>query len=298
MRACLAGYAKFTLTSVVVTSPQILSRSVTPLGAFLGVFSSFWMNRSLIKQLVRRDFESRFRGSVLGIFWALLQPLCLLVVYTFVFSQVFQARWSAEINQPMSFALILFSGLIAFNLFAENFNSAPRMVLHNVSYIKRVVFPLEVLPWVALLSALVTACISSMLLLVFYFVFFGIPPLTILYIPLVCVPLCLGTLGAVWFISSVGVFLRDIQHGTALVSTVLMFLSPVFYPISAVPLKFQRLIGLNPLAKIIEMIRGALFFGDAPGGWSLIKISLVSWCFAAAGYWWFMRIRKGFADVV
>jgi len=281
-----------------VASPNGPNSPLRLRDAFLGVFSSFIDNRNLVFQLVRREFEGRFRGSVLGVFWSLITPLSLLLVYTFVFSQVFKARWSVEISSPASFALVLFSGLIAFNIFSENFNAAPRMVLQHVSYIKKVVFPLEILPWVALLSALLTAVISSVLLLVFYLIIVGVPSYTVLYIPLIAIPLCLCTLGAVWFLSSIGVFLRDLQHGTGIVTTILMFLSPIFYPLSSVPERMQKIIFLNPLTPLIEMIRGALFFNTPPQMKVLVGSFVVSWGVAALGYWWFMRIKKGFADVV
>ena len=266
--------------------------------AFLGVFFSFWTNRLLIFQLVKREFEARFKGSVLGLLWAVLTPLFLLLVYTFVFSEVFKARWSAEISSPTAFALVLFSGLIAFNILSENLNAAPRLVLQNVSYIKKVVFPLEVLAWVSLLTVMVSALISALLLLVCHFIVLGVPPASALYIPIITIPLCLCTLGAIWFISSLGVFLRDLQHGIGIVTTILLFLSPIFYPLSAVPERVQGIIFLNPLTPIIEMIRGAVFFGEAPSGIVLAGSIIASWLFAAAGYWWFMRIKKGFADVV
>jgi lipopolysaccharide transport system permease protein len=281
-----------------VAPNAILSKPLRFRDSFFGVFTSLWRNRHLVAQLVRRDFESRFRGSILGILWSLITPLALLVVYTFVFSQVFKARWSVEVNSPTAFALVLFSGLIAFNLFAENFNAAPRMVLQHTSYIKKVVFPLEVLPWVGVCVGLITAAISGYLLLVFYLLLMGVPSITVLYVPLLMIPLCLATLGAVWFLSSVGVFLRDLQHGTSIVTTILMFLSPIFYPLSAVPERMQKIIFLNPLTPVIEMIRGALFFNTAPRGVVLLGSFAVSWFIAAFGYWWFMRTKKGFADVV
>jgi lipopolysaccharide transport system permease protein len=161
-----------------------------------------------------------------------------------------------------------------------------------------VVFPLEVLPWVALCSGLINASISGYLLLIFYLFLIGVPSATVFYIPLIVLPLCLSTLGAVWFISSLGVFLRDLQHGAGIVTTILMFLSPIFYPLSAVPERVRKLIFLNPLTPVIEMIRGALFFGVAPSLPMLGGSILVSWWIAAVGYWWFMRTKKGFADVV
>lgn len=266
--------------------------------AFSGVVFSLWSNRRLVSQLVRRDFESRFKGSALGMLWVVLNPLMLLLVYTFVFSQVFKARWSVELDSPVSFALILFAGLIAFNVFAENLNAAPRLMLNHVSYIKKVVFPLEILPWVSLLSSLITALISSFLLFLFYTFLLGIPSLTVLYVPLIAVPLCLTTLGVVWFVASLGVFLRDLQHAVGICVTVLLFLSPIFYPLSAVPDFMRKIVMLNPLTAVVEMLRGAIFFNAAPSlamlGWAF----LLSWCVAAGGFWWFMRIKKGFADVV
>jgi lipopolysaccharide transport system permease protein len=196
------------------------------------------------------------------------------------------------------FALILFSGLIAFNVFAENLNAAPRLVLNHVSYIKKVVFPLEILPWVSLLSTLITALISTFLLFVFYTFLMGVPSITVLYVPVIVAPLCLTTLGVVWFVSSLGVFLRDLQHAVGICVTVLLFLSPIFYPLSAVPDSVRRIIMLNPITSVVEMLRGAIFFNSAPSlsmlGWAY----LLSWCVASAGFWWFMRIKKGFADVV
>jgi lipopolysaccharide transport system permease protein len=281
-----------------VPAPATAARPLRFRDAFVGVFSSLWCNRDLVRQLVRREFEGRFRGSVLGVLWSVVTPLSLLIVYTFVFSQVFKARWSVDMSSPASFALVLFSGLIAFNLFSENFNAAPRLVLQHVSYIKKVVFPLEILPWVALLTTMITAVISACLLLAFYVVILGVPPTTVLYVPIVIIPLSLCTLGAAWFLSSIGVFLRDLQHGTAIITTILMFLSPIFYPLSAVPERLRALIFLNPLTPVVEMIRGALFFNTAPDAGVLAGSILVSWFVAAAGYWWFMRTKKGFADVV
>lgn len=275
-----------------------LKKTIRLRDAFFGVFSSLWINRSLVAQLVRRDFEGRFRGSFLGLLWSLITPLSLLLVYTFVFSAVFKARWSVDISSPASFAVVLFSGLIAFNLFAENFHAAPQMVLRHTSYIKKVVFPLEILAWVSLLSGLLNAAISSYLLLIFYLLLIGVPSVSVFYLPIIVLPLCLSTLGAVWFISSLGVFLRDLQHGAGLVTTILMFLCPIFYPLSAVPERVRQIVFLNPLTPVVEMIRGALFFDTAPPCKMLLGSIVVSWCIAALGYWWFMRTKKGFADVV
>jgi len=235
---------------------------------------------------------------MLGVFWALAQPLAMLLVYTFVFSKVFKARWSEDLSDPTSFAVVLFAGLIVFNLFSENVNAAPKLVVQQVSYVKKIVFPLEILPWIAMCTSLLTALISAVLLALFQIVFIGLPPLTIVWVPLIMLVLCLATLGFVWVLAALGVYLRDLQHVTGILTTVLMFLSPVFYPLSAVPPSFRYLILLNPITVVVEMLRGSLFFGVAPSPVVLCGALAASWTFAACGFWWFMRLRKGFADVV
>ncbi|MDX1411295.1 MAG: ABC transporter permease [Nitrospirales bacterium] len=260
-------------------------------------FSSAWENRSLIFRLARREIEARYRGSILGVVWAILVPLLLVCVYTFVFSRVFQIRWMPNEGQG-GFALLVFSGLILFNLFSECANRAPGLLLEHVTYIKKVVFPLEILPWVSMVVALFQAAISFLVLLVFYLVVHGFPPLTVLLLPVVLCPLVFLTLGVVWFISSVGIFLRDIRPFMGVVTTMMMFLSPIFYPVDAVPEAYRLLIHLNPLTLVLESSKEVLFWGKIPH-WHY-WIFYMGLCLASSwlGYAWFQKTRKGFADVV
>ena len=161
--------------------------------------------RHLIFTLVRREVAARYRGAMLGNLWALFTPLFMLAVYTFIFSVVFKARWSGGSDSRSEFALVLFAGLMVFNLFAECFNRAPRLILDNVNYVKKVVFPLEILPWVALGSALVNLGISLLVWLAFYGVAFGVPPVTVLLFPLMILPLLLLVLGLSWALAALGV---------------------------------------------------------------------------------------------
>lgn len=261
--------------------------------------ASFWRNRELTLALIQREILGRYRGSALGILWSFVHPLFMLAVYTFVFSVVFQARWgSGSSHSKAEFALVLFAGLIIFNLFAECITRSPGLILENANYVKRVVFPLEILPWVALGSALFHAMISLVVWLVFYGILFGLPRVTILLLPLVVLPAILLIMGLSWFFSALGVYLRDISQVTTILVTVTMFLSPIFYPISSLPDNFKPLLFLNPLTPTLEQFRGILMGGQLLDlkFWTLYLVAsfLIAWL----GFAWFQKVRRGFADVL
>ncbi|BDX22501.1 transport permease protein [Polynucleobacter sp. TUM22923] len=260
--------------------------------------ASLWRNRGLVKALVQREVIGRYRGSVMGILWPFFNPVFMLVVYTFVFSVVFKARWSGGSDSKTEFALILFAGLIVFNLFAECFNRAPGLILANVNYVKKVVFPLEILPWVALGSAMFHALINLGVWLIAYLILFGVPHITVLLLPLVILPLMLFIMGLTWGLASLGVYLRDVSQFIGILTTVLMFLSPIFYPASALPEKYRHLLLLNPLTPAIEQARDVLFWGKVPDISMLTVYLLVAALIAWLGFAWFQKTRKGFADVL
>lgn len=260
--------------------------------------ASLWRNRSLILALVKREVIGRYRGSILGILWSFFNPLFMLGVYTFVFSMVFKARWGGVGESKTAFALVLFAGLIVFNIFAECINRAPDTILANVNYVKKVIFPLEILPWVTLGSVLFHAIISLAVWVLAYLIFFGVPHFTILLVPVVLIPLMLFVMGMSWGLAALGVYLRDVSQFVSIVTTVLMFLSPIFYPASAIPDRFRPLLMINPLGPAIEQTRDVLFFGKPPD-WQLFAILLVgAVSIAWLGFAWFQKTRKGFADVL
>jgi lipopolysaccharide transport system permease protein len=275
-----------------VNPHQAFSASIVEL------FASQWRNRRLIIQLAKRDVLGRYRGSVLGLAWSFFNPLLMLVVYTFVFSVVFKARWGLAGEDKVSFAIILFAGLIVHGLFAECINRAPNLIVSNPNYVKKVVFPLEILPSVTLGSALFHAGVSLVVLLITQLIVTQRLPWTVIIFPLVLLPLLLSTVGFAWLLSALGVYLRDVGHTTSILTTVLMFLSPLFYPLSALPENYRIWLHLNPLTFIIEEARNVLIFGRMPNwsGWTLALVAgtLVS----AGGFWWFQKTRKGFADVL
>lgn len=257
-----------------------------------------WQQRQLISTLVRREVAARYQGSLLGNLWALITPLLMLAVYTFIFSVVFNARWSGGGESKAEFALVLFAGLMVFNCFAECFNRAPRLILDNANYVKKVVFPLETLPWVSLGAAVVNLCISIGVWLVFYILVYGLPHLTVLLLPLVLLPLLLLSVGVSWALAALGVYLRDLAQLVGVLSTMLMFLSPIFYPVEALPESYRSVLNINPLTPIIAQVRDVLYWGKLPA-WdyyalTLLASSLVAW----GGFVLFQKTRKGFADVL
>lgn len=261
--------------------------------------ASLWRNRQLILQMSKREVVGRYRGSVMGMAWSFFNPVLMLAVYTFVFSVVFQTRWGvAGEASKTSFAILLFVGMIVHGLFAECANRAPSLILGNVNYVKKVVFPLEILPWVAMGSALFHAAISLLVLLVAQLIFHQSLPWTVVLFPLVLLPLLLATMGATWFLAAIGVYLRDVSQTIGIITTVLLFLSPIFYPISALPEQYRIWLHLNPLTFIIEEGRKTLVFGQMPdwSGWGVYMV--VSVAIAWMGFWWFQKTRKGFADVL
>ena len=257
-----------------------------------------WRYRDLVIPLARRKVSARYRGSVLGMLWAVLSPVILLGIYTFIFSVVLQVKWNLDPGSRDQFALFLFSGMILYSVFADCLNEAPSLMIGNKLYIRQLVFPVEVLPWVSVLSSLFSLGINFLILMTFYGLVLGLPSLSLLYFPLTALPVVLLTLGAVWFFSSMGVYLRDLGHVVGLLTTALLFLSPIFYPATVVPADYRVYYEMNPFVHILEMSRGVIFQGAPPDGWLLAGCIFGSWLFAWLGYSWFMATKKGFADVV
>ena len=214
--------------------------------------ASLVRNRELWWRLSEREVTGRYRGSILGWGWSLLTPLMMLGVYTFVFSTVFKARWGdLEQAGSLGFAINLFAGLITYNIFAECATEAPTLILNNTNYVTKVIFPLETLSAVSVSAALFHACTSTLVLLAFELIAVQQVPLTVLLLPLVWLPFLLGCLAMSWLVSALGVFLRDLGQLIGVMVSMLMFMSAVFYPLSALPPALQTVLGLNPLVVVI-----------------------------------------------
>ncbi|MHB8204728.1 MAG: ABC transporter permease [Desulfomonilaceae bacterium] len=260
---------------------------------------NLYRHRSLIKQFAWRDFVSRYKGSFLGVFWSFITPLMMLAVYAFVFSVIFKSKWNAKTDQSqIDFALTLFCGLTVFNIFAEAVTRAPALILGYPNYVKKVVFPLEVLPVAALGTSILNAVVSIAILLVAQLIVSQTISMTIMLFPLVLIPLCAATLGITWFLSSLGVFIRDIGQAVGVLVTMLLFVSGVFFPPTAVPKEFDFLVQLNPLVSILEESRRTLMWGLFPNWEWLASACIGSIIIMLLGYAWFMRTKKAFADVI
>ena len=269
----------------------------TSLSAFV---KRLWHYRQLILQMTKREVLGRYKGSIMGLAWSFFNPLFMLIIYTFVFSEIFKSRWGGinnEDNSKPHFALILFVGMIVFNLFSEILNRAPGLIVSNVNYVKKVIFPLEILPVISIGAALFHSLVSLCVLFFGFTLLNGYLHWTALLIPLTLLPLIIFSMGLSLILASLGVFLRDVGQTIGIVTTVLMFLSPIFYPVNAVPERFRTLIMLNPLSFIVEQARGVLL-GQLPNWIGLGVYTLIAIATTWGGYAWFQKTRKGFADVV
>ncbi len=262
------------------------------------MLSSLWRHRYLVWQMTRREVVGRYRGSVLGVVWSFVLPLVMLAIYTFVFSFIFRARWTPESDSSGDFALFLFAGLVMHSMVADCVSRAPTLIVANPSYVKRVVFPLEVLPWVTMGAALIHTAISFAVLLLASLLVRGHLPWTALYLPIVIAPLVVLTVGAAWFLASVGTFVRDVGQIVGILTTILLFLSPIFYPASVLPKEIRPLLFLNPLTFIIEQVRDVALVGNQPAWARLFMYAVVSVVVARLGFMWFEKTRKGFSDVL
>ncbi|MFZ1712744.1 MAG: ABC transporter permease [Nitrosomonas sp.] len=267
--------------------------------SLLALSKSLWHNRRLIEQMIRREVVGRYKGSVMGLTWSFFNPVLMLTVYTFVFSVVFKARWGiGDEESKTQFAVVLFVGMIVHGLFSEVLNRAPGLILSNVNYVKKVVFPLEILPAISMGAALFHSLVSLGVLLIAFVLFNGYLHWTAVFTPLVLLPLIILTLGLAWILASLGVFLRDVGQTIGIVTTVMLFLAPVFYPVTALPEAIQPWLMANPLTFIIEQARAVLIWGKLPDWTGLGIYTAIAIVVAWAGYAWFQKTRKGFADVL
>jgi len=264
------------------------------------LFSTPWRHRHLIWQLGKRDIAGRYRGSALGLLWSFVQPLMMLCVYTYVFGVILKVRWGDRLPDEgeVAFAVILFSGLIVHALFTECFNRAPNLVLENANFVKKVIFPLEILPFTPLMSSLFHAGISTLVLLAAHVALDRTLSPTVLLLPVVIAPLLVLTLGMSWLLASLGVFLRDIGQVTTVLSTVLLFMSPIFFPVERMPQPIRDFVYLNPLSVIVDQVRAVVLYGTLPDWQALGIYTVIAFAVALFGFWWFQRTRKGFADVL
>ena len=261
-------------------------------------FSALLRHKSLVWELSKREVLGRYRGASFGLAWSVISPFLMLTVYAFAFGEVLKSRWPHEVGGDHSYAVILFAGLIVHGFFAECITRAPTLIIANPNFVKRVVFPLDVMPWPMVLSALFHALVNTAVLALLMLVTEHKLPATFLLLPLVFLPLMLLTLGVSWFLASLGVFFRDIAQVMPVVATALLFLSSAIVPVSILSNELQILFHLNPLTFFIDQARAVALVGVAPN-WAVLTLTLLGGFFVAwLGHAWFMATQRGFADVL
>jgi lipopolysaccharide transport system permease protein len=261
---------------------------------------SLWRHRSLISQFIAREVQGRYKGSFLGLFWSFVNPLVLLLIYTFVFGVVLRTRWGQVREGNLAdFALVLFCGLIPFNVVSECLNRASGLIIGVPNFVRKVVFPLEILPVTVVGAALFHAGMGLVaLLIVSLFVRGAPPPSTLLLLPLAALPLVFLCLGLTWFLAGLGVYVRDVNYVVSLCLQVLLFATPIFYPVEAIPAHLQTLMRFNPLTSLVDDFRRTLLWGMSPD-WSVLAFGwLITFGIMMLGYGWFMKTKSGFADVL
>lgn len=264
----------------------------------LSVLGSLLRNRAVIAQLVQREIVGRYRGSFLGLLWSFLNPLLMLTIYTFVFGLVFKSRWRADTTDTMEYAVVMFAGVMLHGLISECLMRAPGLIVGNANFVKKVIFPLDALAWVSVGAALFHMVIAMVIFVLAIVLWQGHVLLSVLLVPVLIMPFALLTVGLVWFVSALGVYLRDIGQLMGIVSSLLMFLAPVFYPLHAVPEAFASYLYLNPITFIVEQVRNAAIWGRPIdwAGWGIYCV--VAYVVAWFGLMCFQRMRRGFADVL
>ncbi|OOG51065.1 ABC transporter permease [Rhodanobacter sp. C01] len=263
-----------------------------------GPFAALMRHRSLTWELSKREVLGRYRGASFGMAWSVISPFMMLGVYAFAFGTVMKSRWPPEAGGGHPYTVILFVGLILHGFLAECLNRAPTLIVANPNFVKRVVFPLDVLPWPMLLSALFHAMMNIVVLVLLMLVLEHHLHISLLLLPLVFIPFILIILGVSWVLASLGVYFRDISQVMPVVATALLFLSSAVIPVSALSPSMQRLFHLNPLTFFIDQARLVVLAGTAPDWSGLVLATLAGLLVAWLGHAWFMATQRGFADVL
>ncbi|WP_460490434.1 ABC transporter permease [Dyella agri] len=249
-------------------------------------------------ELAKRDVLGRYRGASFGLLWSLISPFMMLMVYTFAFGNIYRGRWQETAGQHDSYTIILFIGLIVHGYFAECLNRSPQLVTGNVNFVKRVVFPLEILPWPMMLSALFHMAMNIVVFVLLRLVMDHEFSWTIVFLPVVVLPLVMLTAGLAWSLAALGVYFRDIGQVTGVMSMAALFMSSAMIPLSSLPPMYQKLLYLNPLTFIINEARLVTLWNESPNWFGLFIYFCGATVFAYAGYGWFRATRRGFADVL
>ncbi len=258
-------------------------------------FTTHW---SLVKELTRRDILGRYRGASFGLLWSLFGPLMILAIYSLAFGQIFKSRWQQAPGEDAAFGIVLFLGIIVHGFFAECLSRAPRLMIDNANYVKRVIFPLHVLPWSVVLSALFHMAMNMLVFVVLSALVYDRASPLLFLVPVVLAPLVLLTVATTWVVASLGVYVRDINQATPVVVTALFFLSSAIVPVHTLSPRYQAIFHLNPLTFFIDQVRNVALWGRPPDWVGLAQYAVVALVAVYLAHAWFRTTSKGFADVL
>lgn len=261
------------------------------------MLKNLYKHRELIWNFAKRNLIGRYKGSYLGILWSFLDPLFMLCIYTFVFGIIFGVKLPADIGTS-SFAIFLFSGLIPWRAFSESLNTSTGIIISNVNLVKKVIFPLEIFSTSTVISSIINSFFSMTILFIGMLILDHRIPLTFLYLFIIFIPQILFTTGLCWFLSSIGVFLRDIKSIVSVILMAWMYMTPIFYPVERIPEKFRLIMNLNPMHVIVTNYRRVLLMGVSPDWFWLTFVTITGIIFSILGYTWFMKSKGAFADVI
>ena len=264
----------------------------------LELLSSTRTNHFVLSQLTKTEILTRYRGSVLGLAWSVLNPLFMLVVYSLVFDFLLKVRWAVKTPEETPYALALFAGILVHAFFSDCLVQSTTAISKNANFVKKIVFPLEVLPIVTVTSAVFNLFLSIVIFLIAIVFFGNTLHFSLLLIPIVLLPFIIFVLGMSYMLAAVGVYIKDVSQVAGMLSMMFLFLSPVLYPLSILPAKIQAIAMLNPLSFIIEQLRAVALNGNMLDWQGYLIYLMVSLLFLSLGYAIFQRTRKGFADVI
>ena len=261
-------------------------------------FSHPIQDRKLLRMFIMRDLHARYKNSWAGLLWLVINPIIMLSIYTLVFQHILGVKWGTQPTSGIDFALNLYLGLVVFNIFSESLQAAPTVLRAHSNLIKKVRFPIHILPSIPVGLALCDAALGLSIWALIYVFTLGLPPLTALFLPLVLLPIVLFIMGLNWIVASLSVYMRDITQIVRFAVTGLLFLSPIFFPLQSMPADLQAILSFNPLAIEIEMLRGIMVGGIAPDFVTYIRFSAFSLLVYVTGYCWFTLTSDGFVDVL
>lgn len=281
MRVMMAKFGKVTRTLPI--NPQI------------------WFKLQLLKSLVQRDLEARYKGSILGNWWPLLNQLSQLLIYTYVFSIVLKVKLSLHglPENNFTFGMWLYAGLLPWGAFTAGFTQSAASVISQPNLVKKIVFPLALLPLVPVFSAFIESSVGLILLILIVGIFSHTVHLSLCLLPMVWLPQVLLTAGLGYLAAGLTVFLRDIPQGLGVLTNLWLYLTPVVYPASVIPEEWRTWVfWLNPLAAIVELYRDIVLEGQIKHWTEWGTASLISVIIFYLGFWSYRRLRPAFADVL